>query len=208
MWKTSEISALLLATALLPVGIARGQYAEGGLVQLLVQYDRNGNGLLEDHERAAMLAASKQEELQPLSAFPLICEGQAFGGLGGAAASAEQQQSPPLHQVARHVQLRHQQFVDDQPQEDAQPDQEELASTDGYTPAAPPAPRQPVRIRNAVQYRMTLNEQQAQPRSQPFAQAATFGPTVGLAKYYPRRTLAVHSTCGCSRVMLYTAAHY
>jgi hypothetical protein len=77
--------------------MARGQFADVGYAQLLIQFDRNGNGLLEDHERAAMLAASREQAPQPLSAFPLICEGQTFGGFGGAVARVEQQQeSPPL----------------------------------------------------------------------------------------------------------------
>ena len=199
MRKTSRLSTLLLAVALVPAGMVRGQCADVGYAQLLIQFDRNGNGLLEDHERAAMLAASREQAPQPLSAFPLICEGQTFGGFGGAVARVEQQQeSPPLPQVARHIQLRHNPFAENQPPDDAQPDQDELASTHGYAPAAPPAPRQPVRIRNAVQYRMLLNEQQAQPRSQPFAQAATFGPTIGLAKYYPRHSFAATAHVGCA----------
>jgi hypothetical protein len=213
MGKTSKLSALLVVAALLPAGAARGQFAEDGFVRLLSQYDFNGNGLLDSHERAALAAASREQEAQPLSAFPLICEAQAPGGLSGASASAElhQQQSPQFRQVAQHVQLRHRQFAENQPPEAAEPDdQQEQESTDGYAPAPPPpAPRQPVRIRNAVQYRMALNEQQSQPRSQPFAQAATFGPMVGRVKHYPRPYFGVtaHVGCACSRASLYLARY-
>jgi hypothetical protein len=210
MRKIIRLMALLLAVALLPAGISRGQFAEGGYTQVLMQYDRNGNGLLEDHERAVMLTSSKRQEPQPLAAFPLICDGQAAGGTGGATASAEQQGESPLSQVARHIQLRHDPFAENQPSNDStEPDQDELASTDGYTPAATPAPRQPVQIRTAVLYRMMLNEQQVQPRSQPFAQAATFGPMVGRVRQYPQRsfTITVHGSCSCSRASLYLAGY-
>jgi hypothetical protein len=56
---------------------------------------------------------------------------------------------------------------------------------------------------------MMLNEQQGQPRSQPFAQAATFGPTVGRARQYPRRhfTVTVHSRCASSRAAVLMAGY-
>jgi len=212
MQRISRLATLLVAAALAPVGIAHGQFLspEGGYAQLLAQHDRNGNGLLEDHERAAMLAVAENEEPLPLSAFPLICEGQSTG-FGGAAATADDAEESPPPQVARHVRLRGEQLAENQPPGDADPVQDEQAPTDGYAPAAPSAPPQVVRIRNAVQYRMLLNESQAQPRSEPFARAATFGPMVGRAKQYPRHyfamTATAHVGCSCTRASLYLAGY-
>jgi hypothetical protein len=122
-------------------------------------------------------------------------------------------------QIGRHVRWRRQQFAEDQPQGDPQPNQaeghlltEELDG--GYTPGAPPRPiepqRQNVRFRNVVQYRMLLNESKAQPRSQPFARAATFGPIVGLSKQQPPgyNSANVDVCCSSSRVSFYGLAGY
>lgn len=201
--------ALALVAVPLSVESARAEYptADGGFAQLLSRYDRNGNGLLEPHERAAMLAPKADQEPQPLSAFPLVCEGEAPGGSGGGSSNAQEDQESAPRQVARLVALRGQPFAENQPPGQEQPQEGEQAASDSYAPETPAAPRQPVQFRNAVQYRMLLNEQQAQPRSQPFAQAATFGPMVGRVRHYPRRGHFAHSCCGASRASFYLAQY-
>ncbi len=223
MQRLAGLLALLIATALLPIETCRAQFppGEGSYSQLLAKYDRNGNGLLDDRERAALLAPAEDQQPLSVSAFLLICDGQSAGSASRSSASAEQQSSSPP-QVARHVRWRWRQFAEDQPQGDPQPDQANLAegallaeeSAGGYTSETSPQPpeprRQSVRFRNVVQYRMLLNESRAQPHSQPFARAATFGPMLGRTKQQPRRYRAAYVDVGCvsSQASFYRLARY
>lgn len=218
-----RLVALLTVAALLPTETCQAQLflGEGSYAQLLAKYDSNHNGLLDDLERAALLAPPKVQQPLAMPAFPLICDGQTAGSGGGASASAEQQ-SLSLPQVARHVRWRRQQFAEHQPPGDLLRDQANLAeddllaeeSADGYlsetSPEAPEPRRQNVQFRNVVQYRMLLNETRTRPRSQPFARAATFGPMLGRTKQQMQymRAVPVEDSCVISRASLYRAGRH
>lgn len=215
--------ALLIATAFLPTEACRAQLSsdKSSYAQLLAKYDKNRNGLLDDPERATLLAPAEVRQTLPASAGPLICEGQAAGSAGGASASSEQRLYSPL-QAARHVRWRRRQLAEVLPSDDPQlgqadPAEETLLveeSTNGYPSETSPQPleprRQNVRIRNVVQYRMLLNESRAQPRSQPFARAATFGPMLGRTKQRSPcyRSANVDVGCVSTRASIYGFARY
>ncbi len=222
MYRLSSVSVLLVAALMPsdPVCWAQSSDLGGSYARLLARYDRNGNGLLEARERAAMLAPV-EEDPEPISlaAVPLVCEGETTGGGSGGASSSAAGQDQFAEQLGvRNVRWRRQQAVGGQPADDGeaqQADADQLAgeAAHGYplpspTPAAPQRPS--VQFRNAVQYRMQLNEQQAQARTQPFARAATFGPMLGRTKRYPRRsfTVTAHVGCACSAVDMLRMASY
>ncbi len=222
MRRLATLSALLIVPVLLSSETCRAQFRpdEGSYAQLLAKYDRNNNGLLDDQERAALLAPTEVRQPLNVPAIPLICDGLSVGSGGGSSASAEQQQSPPpMPQVGRHVHWRRQQFAKRQPQGDPQPNQARQAegdmlaerSVDGYpfeTSPQPPEPqRQNVQFRNVVQYRMLMNEARVQARSQPFARSATFGPMLGRTKQQCRAARS-DSCCASTRFTVYRRGPY
>ena len=158
----------------------------------LIRYDRNGDGRLDERERAAMTPRAEQKE--PVrGGLPLICDRQAEGdSLGGSRLVSEEQQAAALARL-REEELRAQgaQPQRRQPRADpaadgnAAPPGERVAG-DGYAPqqptgqAAPPLP--PARMSRSVQYRLIKNEELRQVRANQVRKAATFGRTVGRNK--------------------------
>lgn len=217
----AALSALLTATVLFPVDSCRAQFSAGedSYAHLLAKYDRNGNGLLDDRERADLLAPPETQRPLMTPSYPLICEGNSIGGAGGSSASVDQpaEQQP---QDARHMLWQRRQFAEHLPQENPHPDRVEEAdgdrlaeeSDDGYLPDTSPRPPEPsrrnVHVRNVVEYRMRLNESQAQSRPQSYARAATFGPVLGLNKQRVRFVSGHADTCCTARVSLYRLAGY
>ena len=214
MWRTSGLLALLIG-AMLPAEVARGQFSHAGssFVEWLGRHDQNGNGRIDAHERAALVATDERQRGTDFT-LPLICDGPPAVGGGGGSTSTEDQQQLPASDVARQVRWRRLPFAERQTDDQAQPhepqDDQLAAEAAGQYDSGPPAPQppqaQPVRFRRAVQYRMMLNEQQRQPRPQYFARAATFGPTIGLTKRYA--AARADTCCGCCRATILAGVGY
>ena len=215
MWRTRALVALMIGFVS-PVEVARAQFSPLGISfgEWLAQHDRNGNGRIDAHERAALVASDKQQGETSDSTLPLICDGPPAVGGGAGSNSVEDRQQPPPVEVERHARWHRQPFAERRNDDQAQPHEsqdDQLAAEaakqyDSGPPAPEPPQTQPVRFRRAVQYRMMLNERQRQPRPQYFTQAATFGPTIGLTKrsFVSR----ADSCCGTCRVTILSGVRY
>ena len=164
------------------------------LAARLLRFDRDGNGRIDPHELPAKNESTQHERL-PAAGLPLICDAQVYGpgGSGGAVAS---QQASESEQPQAHAANHRQPQRADQPHphdradgevEESQPHDRRSAVEGGYPvvaePSEQPEPRpRSVGLNKAVQYRLLLNRQQAQPRPQRYRQAATFGAVQGLVK--------------------------
>ncbi len=214
-------AALNFATAMAFVILAdqaQGQKpaSTNSYAQELLRFDRNGNGKLDEAERAALAAENEPAEL-PFSGLPLICEGEATGAGGGGGSSVSEIETQVEAQLpaglGRQAVWRFQRHPLRQPagaplREQPPQEQAELDAND-YQVQTPPieqpsSPPRSVGLSKAVQYRLLANRERQQTRPTRFRQAAVFGATIGLSKREPARYRPVQSSCcGCTRVDIY-----
>lgn len=195
-YKTPLLAILLMAWPTLA-------QAQEGYAGLLARYDRNGNGVLEPHERAALFVPAPSESLRPL-----VCEAEATGTAGGAAASAKEELAAERVN-ARIVRVGHEQLAaaDPDAENSRAANEADAESVDGYSASPSPTDSRPLaQGRTMSTYHLqTQAAPPPQPRSQPFARAATFGAMVGRTKRYQRA--AIHDTCAPSRHSFYLARY-
>ena len=192
------------------------------LAAQLLQLDCNGDGRIDDRERAATQPKVQEDEQPEGSQLPLICEGEAHGlgagGGGSAAAQSTQRAASQIRIQPRWVVQRIDQRRVVAPEgvrtmdENVQQEQSSEPAAGGYPeteqqPVEPEMPQRSVGLNKAVQYRLLQNRRIVQPRPVQYRQAAVFGATQGLVKREPTRyrpaAVAV-SCCGPCRVSFVT----
>lgn len=183
--------------------------SSGSLADQFFRLDRNGDGRIDEVERASM-QPPKQEPPLALSALPLICESQIDGGGGGGSSSNRRESDVQAERAAmqKRQDLKPAVAVDPAEPEIGEVRQGEPhdATVEGYpgpeeTEVEPQAVPRRTGLNKAVQYRLLQNARQSQPRPVQHRQAAVFGATQGLVKREPARyrPVAPISCCVPSR---------
>ena len=207
-----------LVAVLLPLvacEITQGQVVgnSGSLARQLFLFDRNGDGRLDQRERAAMFPTAEKDP-EPLDLeLPLICDQRTEGTAGGGRVDSETQNDRtanlqmsialnwPVIQSGNNPSEQQDAPARQAAREEANTNDDQSTAVTSYPapedrspePELPPA--RSLGHSKAVQYRMLRNLRLSQPEPVQYRQAAVFGATQGLVKREPSRYLPPVADC-------------